>query len=248
MKVGQGVRGMLYLISYFTLFFCATVVYALVYFQYLPPDPTDDVCGALAFFSLWLPVWAFIGDNSRTQIQKWEEFVFMWILTSGLAQVGWELPFVLWKKDYLHPLRSTETLDPDELWAWPFWLYGSGDTRYMREHSASHATETMLAISGFFELAAVYFLYHRKRYKTAMIIAALTHWGFFWANTSVIYIAEVYDNYASVSDGWAGYWIKWVGLNMQWSVLSPICTFASLWLLCGRVAEEAIYQSKHKKA
>ena len=41
----------------------------------------------------------------------------MWILTSGLAQVGWELPFVLWKKDYLHSLRSTETLDPEKLWS-----------------------------------------------------------------------------------------------------------------------------------
>jgi hypothetical protein len=29
----------------------------------------------------------------------------------------------------------------------------------------------------------------------ALIICALTHWGFFWANTAVIYIAEVYDNY-----------------------------------------------------
>ena len=29
----------------------------------------------------------------------------------------------------------------------------------------------------------------------AMLISALTHWGFFWANTSVIYIAEIYDNY-----------------------------------------------------
>ena len=28
-----------------------------------------------------------------------------------------------------------------------------------------------------------------------MLISALTHWGFFWANTSVIYIAEIYDNY-----------------------------------------------------
>ena len=190
MEVGRGIRGILYMLSFFTLFFCATVVYALVYFQYLPPDPTDDFCGLLAFLSLWLPIWAFIGDTSRTKIQKLEEFVFMWILTSGLAQVGWELPFVLWKKDYLHSLRSTETLDPDELWAWPFWLYGSGDTRYMREHSASHATETMLAISGFFELAAVYFLYRRRRYKTAMIIAALTHWGFFWANTSVMYLLK----------------------------------------------------------
>ena len=33
--------------------------------------------------------------------------------------------------------------------------YGSGDTRYMRQHASSHATETMLVLSGPFELAAV---------------------------------------------------------------------------------------------
>lgn len=89
-----------------------------------------------------------------------------------------------------------------------------------------------------------------------MLICALTHWGFFWANTSVIYIAEIYDNYEThgqkssfawrsdlrnVADGpWVGYWVKWAGLNLQWSVLSPMCTFAALWLLCGKVREEAI--------
>ena len=39
----------------------------------------------------------FQSQEERTGIQRWEEFVFMWVLTSGLAQVGWELPFVLWK-------------------------------------------------------------------------------------------------------------------------------------------------------
>eukprot|EP00913_Durusdinium_trenchii_P034218 g32023.t1 len=39
----------------------------------------------------------------------------------------------------------------------------------------------------------------------------------------------------NVADGpWVGYWVKWAGLNLQWSVLSPICTFAALWLLCGK--------------
>lgn len=86
-----------------------------------------------------------------------------------LAQVFWELPFVLIKTKYLHPLRSTETLDVDELWTWPFWMYGSGDTRYMRFHPETHATETMLALSGPFELYAAYCLAKGTRYKLAMV-------------------------------------------------------------------------------
>jgi len=250
MAVGRGTRGWLYLISYLGLILWATVGYGLVYFQFLPPDPTDNYCGLTAFLCLWLPVWAFIDNvgETRTHIQKWEEFVFMWLLTSGLCQVGWELPFVILKVEHLQPISSTKHLEPSELWAWPFWMYASGDTRYMRQHSASHATETMLAISGFFELGAVWLLHNRIKYKTAMIIAALSHWGFFWANTSVIYIAEIYDNYASIDDGAWGYWVKWAGLNLQWSVLSPICTFAALWLLCGRVREEARLEMSSKDA
>eukprot|EP00658_Telonema_sp_P-2_P023677 TRINITY_DN19492_c0_g1_i4.p1 TRINITY_DN19492_c0_g1~~TRINITY_DN19492_c0_g1_i4.p1 ORF type:complete len:253 (-),score=58.29 TRINITY_DN19492_c0_g1_i4:108-866(-) len=199
MVPARGIRGVLYGACFLALVLWATVGYGLVYLQILPPDPTDDYCGITAFLALWLPVWAFVDNKGerRSSVQKWEEFVFMWILTSGLCQVGWELPFVLLKVDHLQPIQSTKTLAPSELWAWPFWMYGSGDTRYMRQHSASHATETMLAISGFFELAAVWMMHHRRHYKTALIIAALTHWGFFWANTSVIYIAEVYDNYQS---------------------------------------------------
>lgn len=42
----------------------------------------------------------------------------------------------------------------------------------------------------------------------------------------------------NVADGpWVGLWVKWAGLNLQWSVLSPICTFSALWLLCGKVRD-----------
>lgn len=247
MDIGRGVRGVLYIICFTLLFLWATLGYFLVYIQYLPPDPTDDYCGITAFLCLWLSVFAFVDNvgETRTWIQRWEEFIVMWVLTSGLAQIGWELPYVLWKVRYLQPIASDKILQPDELWAWPFWMYASGDTRYMRQHSASHATETMLVLSGPFELAAVWMLKRRLRYKTAMLISALTHWGFFWANTSVIYIAEIYDNYENVADGpWVGLWVKWAGLNLQWSVLSPICTFSALWLLCGKVREEAQFELK----
>ncbi|CAL1171357.1 unnamed protein product [Cladocopium goreaui] len=167
----------LYVICFTLLFLWATLGYFLVYIQYLPPDPTDDYCGITAFLCLWLSVFAFV-DNAgekRTWIQRWEEFVVMWVLTSGLAQIGWELPYVLWKVRWLQPIQSAtllllefddKFLKPDELWAWPFWMYASGDTRYMRQHSSSHATETMLVISGPFELWAVWMLKRRLRYKT----------------------------------------------------------------------------------
>lgn len=196
-----------------------------------------------------MPVVAF-WDNpgeKRTWQQRSEEFIFVWLLESGLAQCLWELPFVLIKSTYLHPIKSTETLTDDERWLWGFWMYGSGDTRYMRFHPETHATETMLAISGPLELWAVYLLATGQRYKTALVIAALTHWGFFWANTSVIYIAEYYAGYQWVADGWVGFWVKLGGLNLHWSTLSPLCTALALQLLVHKAREEGQRMSSKSK-
>ena len=203
-------------------------LWPLVVMGHLPPHPTDDFAGATAFFAMWMALFAFVDNRGeiRTKVQRYEEFVFIWLLSSGAAQIMWELPFVLMKIEYLYPLG--QELQPSETLLWPLWLYSVGDTRYMRVHEASHATETLLAISGFFEIWAAYLIKTGKRYKTGLIIAALCHWGFMWANNSVIYLAEIYAGFKNIEDGWAGMWIKWFGMNLQWSVLSPLCTFASL--------------------
>lgn len=239
MTPGVGVRGKIYLFCTVSLAFWV-LVWGLVALGYVAPAPADDYAAITTFFALWLSLGAFVDNKGekRSWEQKAEEFIYVWLLTSGLAQVFWELPFVLIKTTYLHPIKSTETLQPDELHLWGFWLYGSGDTRYMRFHPESHATETMLAISGPFELAAAYWLATGQRYKLSLSIAALTHWGFFWANTSVIYIAEIYGGFQWMADGWIGKWVKWGGMNSQWSVLSPLCTILCLLLIIGKAREE----------
>ena len=249
MVAGVGIRKKAYLISTLSLMFWAVIGWGGVMLGIFPADPTDDYAGATTFFAMWMALFAFLdnpGEN-RTLIQKLEEFIFVWLISSGLAQIFWELPFVLIKTTYLYPLG--QVLSHEDSWLWPFWLYASGDTRYMSPHEASHATETLLAISGFFEILAAYYIKTGKKYKTGLIMAALLHWGFMWANNSVIYLGEIYAGFKNIEDGMAGFWIKWLGMNMQWSVLSPLCTFSALYLLMKKSEEEGVskYLNQNQK-
>lgn len=86
-----------------------------------------------------------------------------------------------------------------------------------------------------------------------MLISALTHWGFFWANTSVIYIAEIYDNYESlgalffVSDVEGG-----IGFEVFFCVSEDISWLESIvfkWPILAQVQRKAFWSfgSAHQK-
>ena len=157
----------------------------------------------------------------------------------------WELPVIYMKIPYLYHLGSE--LQPDEWFFWPWWLYAVADTRYMRPHESQLAHEAMLAHLGVFELMAAYWMTKAKRYKTALSLGILANWSAFYGNTSVIYLGEIFVNFRNIEDGAAGFWIKFVGLNLQWSVLSPAAAIGGMWLLVQRTRAEAVAEIKAQK-
>ncbi len=183
-------------------------------------------------------MFAFVDNKGekRTLAEKWHSFMIVWLITSGLDELFWELPVVYMKIPYLYQLGSE--LKPDEVFFWPWWLYSVADTRYMRPHEAQLAHEAMLSHFGFIELWAAYWMAKGKHYKTALSMAILANWGAFYGNTSVIYIGEILVNFRNIEDGAAGFWIKWFGLNLQWSVLSPAAAIGGMWLLVERTKAE----------
>mmetsp|Transcript_14417 Transcript_14417/g.40943 ORF Transcript_14417/g.40943 Transcript_14417/m.40943 type:complete len:323 (-) Transcript_14417:119-1087(-) len=245
-KPARGVRGVLYALFGLVFVVWATAGYGSVVAGWVDPLRASNWCAASVFVALWMPLIAFITNRGekRSWVMTLEEFVCVWLLLSGCAQVFWELPYVIVKRQ-LFDLDYT-TLSESQRWWWFFWMYPSGDTRYMRPDPATHATETFLAFSGFLELFAAYKLlrvdpHPRRRdllYKACMIIAILTHWGFFWANTAVVYLSEIYAHFDHVENGWQGMWLKWGALNLQWSVLSPMCVGFALYLLVEKSREE----------
>lgn len=220
--------------------FC--VAWSLILLGVIAPDPADKYVSISLFVGYWASLFAFLdnpGEN-RSLTRKWHEFLIVWLITSGCAQIGWELPAVYMKVSHLYQLGAE--LQPDQLIFWPWWLYAVADTRYMRPHEAQLAHEAILSHSGFLELLAAYWLSKGIRYKTSLGIAILTNWGAFYGNTAVIYLGEILVDLRNIQDGAWGIWLKWGGLNLQWSVMSPAASIGGIWLLVQRVRAETAAQ------
>jgi hypothetical protein len=77
-------------------------------------------------------------------------------------------------------------------------------------------------------------------YKKALGITVLANWGAFYGNTAVIYLGEILVDFRNIQQGAWGLWLKWGGLNLQWSILSPAAAIGGLWLLVQRVRAETL--------
>lgn len=217
------------------------VAWSLIALGVINPMPADKYVSVSLFLGYWMALFAFVDNpgERRTRSQKWHEFIMVWLITSGCAQLLWEIPVVYMKIPFLYGLGSE--LQPDEWMFWPWWLYSVADTRYMRPHDGQLAHEMLLSHFGVFELLAAYWLSRGIHYKKALGIAVLANWGAFYGNTSVIYISEILGGFRYIEDGALGFWLKFVGLNLQWSTVSPAAAIGALWLLGQRSRAEALH-------
>ena len=239
-RTGSNIRRQAYIASGILVPGAFVIAWTLILLGIVEPTPADKYVSISLFIGYWAALFAFV-DNAgerRSWAAKWHEFLIVWLITSGFAQIGWELPAVYMKIDYLYQLGPE--LQKDQLMFWPWWLYSVADTRYMRPHEAQLAHEALLSHSGFLELLAAYWLSKGKYYKSALGIAILANWGAFYGNTSVIYLGEILVKYRNIEQGAWGFWLKWVGLNLQWSIMSPAAAVGGLWLLVQRSKAEAL--------
>ena len=236
---GFNIRRAAYIASGIMIPGAFTVAWVLIALGVVSPMPADKYVSVSLFIGYWAALFAFVDNpgERRAAAAKWREFIVVWLITSGCAQVLWELPAVYMKIPFLYTLGAE--LQADEWVFFPWWLYSVADTRYMRPHEAQLAHEAMLSHTGFFELLAAYWLLKGRRCKTALGIAVLANWGAFYGNTSVIYLGEILVDYRNIEDGAWGLWLKWFGLNLQWSTLSPAAAAGGMWLLAQRAKAEA---------
>ena len=241
---GRNIRRTAYMASGIMIPGAFVTAWTLIALGVINPMPADKYVSVSLFIGYWMALFAFVDNpgESRTLTQKWHEFILVWLITSGLAQVMWEIPVVYMKIPLLYNLGPE--LQPDEWMFWPWWLYSVADTRYMRPHDGQLAHEIMLSHFGFFELLAAYWLSKGIHYKKALGIAVLANWGAFYGNTSVIYISEILGNFRYIEDGVLGFWLKFVGLNLQWSTVSPMTAMGAMWLLTQRAKAEAVAEIK----
>lgn len=237
---GGNIRRRAYIASAIMIPGAFMVAWTLIALGVIDPMPADKYVSVSLFIGYWLALFAFVDNpgEKRPLTRKWHEFLVVWLVTSGCAELLWELPVVYMKIPFLYPLGPE--LQSDEWMFWPWWLYAVADTRYMRPHEAQLAHEAMLSHFGFIELLAAYWMARGRHYKTALGMAILANWGAFYGNTSVIYLGEILVDFRNIEDGPLGFWLKWFGLNLQWSVLSPAAAIGGLWLLVQRSRAEAL--------
>ena len=202
------------------------VTWSLIMAGVIPPTPTDVYVTCIVLVALFTP-WAAFLDNpgeQRTQVQRFAEFAFNWLLLSGIAQTFWELPwFFLDLTGLIHGVTAADH------WAWPWWTYGGADTRYIRSNPTIAGVEFCAGFAGPFELLACYWFMTGKRIAANWLALGLGI-GLTWG-TGIFFYAEIHVGFVNVAQGAFGFWGKWFGLNLPWALAPLFFIPASIWEL-----------------
>ena len=196
----------------------------------IPGSPTDIYFSWVIFFILWLPFVALIDNpgETRTRVESWSEFGFVWLLVSGLAQTCWELPwFVLDLLGLVHGITEADG------WLWTWWAYGGADTRYITSNPTIAGLEFMAGLSGPVELYGWYLYTSSKTVQQkikACWIAMIIGVGLTYL-TGCFFIAEWHVGWENIQQGTTGFWLKFVGLNLPWLVAPIFALPAALYEL-----------------
>ena len=212
----------------------------------LPGTPTDVYFSWFIFFVLWLPFVALLDNpgETRTRVEAWSEFGFVWLLVSGIAQSCWELPWFI-----LDFIGVVHNINESDRWLWTWWAYGGADTRYITSNPTIAGLEFCAGLSGPVEIWAWWTYVNSKTMEqrikacwAAMVIGVgLTYLTF------TFFVAEWHIDWVNIQQGATGFWLKFVGLNLPWIVAPIFARPAAFWELAHwyRVQGYEIALQKH---
>ena len=186
----------------------------------IPGTPTDVYFSWIIFFILWLPFMALIDNpgETRSRVEKWSEFGFVWLLVSGIAQTCWELPWF-----FLDLTGLVHNITADDRWFWMWWSYGGADTRYITSNPTIAGLEFMAGFSGPFELLGWYLYTSTNSVKNKIAgcwMALIIGVGLTYL-TGCFFVAEWHVDWVHIKQGNTGFWLKFIGLNLPW-IVAPI--------------------------
>jgi hypothetical protein len=215
-----GRRKTVYLIASAITLLCGIVGFFGVGFGIVPGHPTDLWISWIIFFILWLPFIALIDNpgETRTRVESWSEFAFVWLLVSGLSQTFWELPWF-----FLDMAGLVHNITEEDNWLWIWWAYGGADTRYITSNPTIAGLEFAAGLSGPVEIWAWWTYVSAKTMKqklTACWAALIIGCGLTYF-TVAFFVAEWHVDWVNIKQGATGFWLKFVGLNLPW-IVAPI--------------------------
>lgn len=196
------------------------VMFGLVMMGKIDPYPAADVAGFGPLIGIlgsiavpFLP----LKDRGATAKARWIDLLVLWTWASVLAQLGWELPFVV-----LSPwLKGTTAADHH---FFIFWAYGVADQRYLIADPFTVCMEGVTTIVGGPLQLWLLWCFKRRLWRKAAIIgvvvAATQLYG-----TLLFFGIEALEHFKHVGPGPINVLVKFVGLNGIWLVMTPICLY-----------------------
>src|SRR5262249_800216 len=145
----------------------------------------------------------------RTKVERLAELSYCWFLLAGLAQTAWDLPW------FLMDLAGTvHGIGPDDRWLWPWWFYGSTDTRYPISGTPLPGVRSPAGLAGPVLLFSCY-LSRRGRRAEACWLWLILGVGLAWGEV-IWFVAEIRVGFVHVKGGAFGFWVQWFGMNLPW--------------------------------
>jgi hypothetical protein len=154
-------------------------------------------------------------DRAPTRRERVLQLVVVWTWASTIAQLGWELPFVVLSRW----LRGAGPGD-HALFLW--WTYGVADARYLLADPFVVFMEGVTALVGApLEILALA-LYYRGRLRAAALVAVIVAVTQLYG-TVLYFGTEALAGFVHID--WANpvnLWVKFIGLNALWLVMPAV--------------------------
>ncbi|MCZ8377359.1 Emopamil-binding protein [Mycobacterium sp. CPCC 205372] len=183
-----------------------------------PMEPTGFIAAAAICVPIIIPMaaawWDATGEN-RTSLEKANEFMIIWFPITAASQIFWELTWLV--GDAAGLMNLTE----QDRWGWLWWFYGAADTRYLISDAGLFGMETFAVIGG------IVMINQWWRLLTAGDDVPKRINALWWSMVSLVnmltvfgiyYVAEARDGFANIEQGFWGFALKFVFMNIPWLV------------------------------
>lgn len=189
---------------------------------YWPMEPTGFIVAAAICVPIIAPMvaawWDAPGEN-RTTLEKANEFMIVWFPITAASQIFWELPWLA------GDLRGWMNLTDADRWGFVWYFYGAADTRYLHSNPGVFGMETVAVIGGIIMIIQSPRLLSAG-HDVAKRINALW-WSFFamsmmLAVLTIYYVAEARAGFVNVEQGFWGFALKFVFMNVPWLIAPAI--------------------------
>jgi hypothetical protein len=148
-------------------------------------------------------------------LEKANEFMIVWFPITAASQIFWELTWLV--GDGLGWMNLTE----NDHWGWMWWFYGAADTRYLTSDPGLFGMETFAVLGGVVMIVLWWRLLTagddvRKRINALWLavfalVNMLTVFG-------IYYVAEARAGFENIEQGFWGFALKFVFMNIPWLV------------------------------